>query len=206
MFFERGFISIFAGVCLLMLYPMLPLNSKLKVYIVRTIVLFVISVCGITYSMAGETVIVNGVLKSRVDLPNNGSYFEFTTPEDLTHYQDLKNTSQHVPYEKLFPEGTEHLGPTKKLLAFRDFVYNSFCGDCNIKKQLAGKRIRISICVKPDGSTLLKEIICTDDLLNYVSAESIKHLISIVTSYIFTASNVSGKHYITMSAVITVPK
>ena len=48
MFFERGLISIFAGVCLLMLYPMLPLESKLKVYIVRTIVLFVISVCGIT--------------------------------------------------------------------------------------------------------------------------------------------------------------
>lgn len=48
MFFERGLISIFAGVCLLMLYPMLPLKSKLKVYIVRTIVLFVISVCGIT--------------------------------------------------------------------------------------------------------------------------------------------------------------
>ncbi len=184
MFFERGFISIFAGVCLLIfLYPMLSLKPKLKVYIVRTIVLFVISVCGITYSMAGETVIVN-----------------------VTHYQDLKNTSQHVPYEKLFPEGTEHLGPTKKLLAFRDFVYNSFCGDRNIKKQLAGKRIRISICVKPDGTTLLKGIICTDDLLNYVSAESIKHLISIVSSYKFTASNVSGKHFITMSAVITVPK
>ena len=86
------------------------MNSKLNIYIVRTIVLFVISVCGITYSMAGETVIVNGVLKSRVDLPNKGSYFEFTTPEDLTHYQNLKSTSQHVPYEKLFPEGTEHLG------------------------------------------------------------------------------------------------
>lgn len=50
MFFERGFISIFAGVCLLIfLYPMLSLKPKLKVYIVRTIVLFVISVCGITY-------------------------------------------------------------------------------------------------------------------------------------------------------------
>ncbi len=181
------------------------MNSKLKTYIARTIVLFVISVCGITCSMAKGTVLVDGVLKSRVDLPNNGNYFEFTTPEDLTHYQDLKSTSQHVPYEKLFPEGTEHLGPTKKLLAFRNYVHNSFCGDCNIKKQLAGKRIRISICVKPDGSTLLKGIICTDDLLNYVSAESIKHLISIVTSYKFTASNVSGKHYIMMSAVITIP-
>ena len=180
------------------------MNSKLNIYIIRTVVLFVISVCGITYSMAKNTaVLINGVLKSRVDLPNNGSYFEFTTPDDITHYQDLKNTSQHVPYEKLFPEGTEHLGPTKKLLAFRNYVYNSF--DYNNKKQLAGKRIRISICVKPDGTTLLKGIMCSEDLLNYVSADTIKQLISIVSSYRFAASSVSGNYYMMMSAVITIP-
>ncbi|MBQ9231504.1 MAG: hypothetical protein IJ190_10075 [Prevotella sp.] len=154
--------------------------------------------------MAKGTVLVDGVLKSRVDLPNNGKFFEYTTPANRTLYHNLNNTSQQVPYEKLFPEGTEHIGPTKKLLAFRDFVYDSFCRSYNIKKQLAGKRIRITICVKPDGTTLLKGIICADDLLNYVSAESIKQLISIVTSYRFTASNVSGNYYIMMSAVITV--
>ena len=158
-----------------------------------------------TVVMAENTVLVNGVVKSRIDLPNNGKYFEYTTPDNTTLYHNLKNTSQQVPYEKLFPEGTEHIGPTKKLLVFRDFVYNSFCRNSNIKKQLAGKRIRITICVKPDGTTLLKGIICADDLLNYVSAESIKQLISIVTSYRFAVSNVSEKYYIMMSAVITVP-
>ncbi len=181
------------------------MNSKLNIYIVKTVVMLVISVCGTTCSMAKDTVLIDGVLKSRVDLPNNGSYFEFTTPDAITHYQNLKNTSQHVPYEKLFPEGTEHLGPTKKLIAFRNYVYNSFCSGYNIKKQLAGKRIRISICVKPDGTTLLKEILCAENLLDYVSADTIKQLISIVSSYRFAASNVSGNYYMMMSAVIVFP-
>ena len=132
------------------------MNSKLKTYIARTIVLFVISVCGITCSMAKGTVLVDGVLKSRVDLPNNGNYFEFTTPEDLTHYQDLKSTSQHVPYEKLFPEGTEHLGPTKKLLAFRNYVHNSFCGDCNIKSNLQVKGYEFLFVSSPMALLCLK--------------------------------------------------
>lgn len=181
------------------------MNSKLYIFIIRTIVVFIISVSGTICGMAEDVVLVNGVLRSRIDLPNNGRYFEYTTPYNTALYQNLKNMSQQVPYEKLFPEGTEHLGPSKKLLAFRDSVLDSFCSSCNVKKQLAGKRIRITICIKPDGTTLLKGIICTDDLLNYVSAETIKQLISIVTSYRFAASNVSGKYYIMMSAVITVP-
>ena len=168
--------------------------------ILHTVGIILLTLCGSTYCIASSgdrtSILVNGVVKECVTLANGSQYFEYTTPQDDALLNNLNSTSKLVPYEKFFPEGTENQGFSKKLVVFRDYMLNTIRSKNDMRKHLEGKRIRIFICIKPDGTVVLKRISSSEDILNYVSPETVKQLISVIKAYRFAPSGISGPYYI----------
>lgn len=148
---------------------------------------------------------IDGIIEVHHQTDDNVMFYEYNTVDADKIVRMLRNDAEHTVYDILFPEGTKREGATKQVVSFRDSILSVLCNISEISKPLSGKRIMVFFYIKADGTTICRNIVNRERLLDFLSTDAMKQMINIINSYKFKASNVKGNYYLDGMVVLQFP-